>query len=122
MKKILVVDDEKEITELIKNGLIKNNYAVLTAAGGEEAINISRTEHPDLILLDIAMPGIDGYETCSRIKNDKATRDIAILFLTSKDLEPKGMVERYQQLGASGYISKPSTFKDLLSKVKEIIG
>src|SRR3989338_5640880 len=122
MKKILVVDDEEEIRELIKGGLSKSNYAVLTAASGEEAINISKAEHPDLILLDIAMPGIDGYETCQRLKMDKETKDIAILFFTAKDLEPEGIIERYQELGASGYINKPSTFKDLLGKVKEVIG
>ena len=53
---------------------------------------------------------------------DKETKDIAILFLTAKDLEPEGIIERYQELGASGYINKPSTFKDLLGKVKEVIG
>jgi len=68
------------------------------------------------------MPGIDGYETCQRLKMDKETKDIAILFLTAKDLEPEGIIERYQELGASGYINKPSTFKDLLGKVKEVIG
>lgn len=122
MKKILVVDDEKEIRELIEERLIQNKYAVLTASSGKEAIIIAETQQLDLILLDIAMPEMDGYQTCEKLKQGPKTKDIPVLFLTGKDLEPSGIVERCKNLGAFGHLSKLSTLKDLLEKVKEIIG
>lgn len=122
MKKILIVDDEKEIKELIKERLEQNKYAVMTASNGEEALIIGKANQPDLILLDIAMPEMDGYATCEKLKQEAKTKDIPILFLTGKDLTPEGIIERCQNLGAYGYISKLSTLKELLEKVKEIIG
>lgn len=121
MKKILVVDDEKEVRELIKAGLDKTKYATLTAANGEEALNICKKNKPDLILLDIAMPMMDGYQVCEKLKQDPQTKDIPVLFLTGKDLDPRGIIERYEDLGACGYIPKPSTLKDLLDKIAEIL-
>ena len=122
MKKVLIVDDEEEIGELLKKKLEQNKYEAITASGGQEALDICKTNKPDLVLLDIAMPGMDGYETCEKLKQDKATRDIPVLFLTAKDLNPQAAIERYQSLGASGYLSKPSTIKELLDKIEEIIG
>ena len=122
MKKILIVDDEEEIRELIKKRLEQNKYTALTASNGAEALIISKTAKPDLILLDIAMPGMDGYETCEKLKQSKDTNDIPVLFLTAKDLEPGSIIERYKNLAAYGYIAKPSTFGELFEKIKEIIG
>lgn len=122
MKKILIVDDEKEIRELIKEKLEQNKYAVMTVSSGEEALIIGKANQPDLILLDIAMPEMDGYATCEKLKQEAKTKDIPILFLTGKDLAPEGIIERCQDLGTLGYISKLSTLKELLEKVKEIIG
>lgn len=121
MKKILVVDDEKEIRDLIKEKLTQDKYRVMTASSGTEALIICKTSRPDLILLDIAMPEIDGYETCAKLKQDPKTKDIPVLFLTGKDLEPEGIMERCKNLGVVGYISKLSTLKELLEKVREII-
>ena len=122
MKKILIVDDEEEIRELLKKKLEQNQYEAQSASGGEEALDICKNNKPDLVLLDIAMPGMDGYQTCERLKQDRATRDIPVLFLTAKDLEPQAAVERYESLGASGYLPKPSSIKELLDKIGEIIG
>jgi DNA-binding response OmpR family regulator len=122
MKKILVVDDEPDLREILQKKLSQSQFEAIVASGGEEALGICREAKPDLVLLDIAMPGMDGYETCKRLKEDKSTRDIPVLFLTAKDLDPQGITQRFTELGASGYLPKPSTFTELLAKIKEIIG
>jgi CheY-like chemotaxis protein len=122
MKRILIVDDEEDIRGLIKKKLEQSKYEAITVSGGQEALNICKTNKPDLILLDIAMPQMDGYETCEKLKQDKSTRDIPVLFLTAKDLEPEKIIERYNSLGACGYLTKPSTFKELLERIKKVIG
>ncbi len=122
MKKILVVDDESDLREILRKKLEQNKFEVLTASGGEEALGICRLQKPDLVLLDIAMPGMDGYQACEKLKEDKLTRDIPVLFLTAKDLDPQGMNERLGSLGACGYLPKPSTFSELLDKIKEVLG
>jgi CheY-like chemotaxis protein len=121
MKKILVVDDENDVRELIKAGLDRTGYTTLTAASGAQALSICKTDKPDLILLDIAMPMMDGYQVCEKLKQDPQTKDIPVLFLTGKDLDPRGIIERYEDLGACGYIPKPSTLKGLLEKIGEIL-
>jgi len=121
MKKILVVDDEADVRELIKAGLDKTKYKTITAASGAQALGICKTDKPDLILLDIAMPMMDGYQVCEKLKQDPRTKDIPVLFLTGKDLDPRGVIERYEHLGACGYIPKPSTLKELLDKIQEIL-
>jgi CheY-like chemotaxis protein len=122
MKKILIIDDEKEIRDLIAKKLAQYEYTTLTAGNGKEALSICKANPPDLILLDIAMPEMDGYEICAKLKKDPATQDIPVLLLTAKDLDPKGIIERYKNTGACGYISKPATFEELLTKIKEVIG
>ncbi|MBM3246159.1 MAG: response regulator [Candidatus Omnitrophica bacterium] len=122
MKKILIVDDEKEIRDLLKEKLTHSDYKVKTAADGQEAFALCKINPPDLILLDIAMPQMDGYAVCEKIKQDPKLKDIPILFLTGKDLEPTGILERCGDLGAAGHISKLSTLKELLDRVKETIG
>lgn len=122
MKKILIVDDDKEIRDVTKKRLIQKNYEVMTASSGQEAITICKTNRPDFVLLDIAMPEMDGYSTCEKIKQNTKTKAIPILFVTGKELLPEGIYKRCQDLGACGYISKPYTMKELLEKIKEILG
>ncbi len=122
MKKILVVDDEKEVRDLITASLNKTEYKALLAESGQEALKICQSDKPDLILLDIAMPVMDGYQVCEKLKQDSNTKDIPVLFLTGKDLDPRGIIDRNESLGACGYIPKPSTLKELLEKIKEILG
>jgi len=121
MKKVLVVDDEKDIRDLIKDKLSANKYAVITAGNGEEALIVARNNKPDLILLDIAMPGIDGYTTCEKLKNEPVTKNIPILFLTGKDLDLSGIQQRCSNLGANGYVSKMATLKELIEDIKKVI-
>jgi len=122
VKKVLIVDDEEELREIIRKKLEQNQFKAMAASSGQEALVICKTDKPDIVLLDIAMPGMDGYQTCEKLKQDKDTRDIPVLFLTAKDLDPEGLIERYSSLGACGYLPKPSTFKELLEKIEEIIG
>ncbi len=122
MKKIMVVDDELELRELIAERLKKNGYDARAVSGGKEALASAKNDPADLIMLDVAMPDMDGYETCRRLKEENATKDIPVVFLSGKDLDPHGIVKRAAELGARGYILKPSTFDELLEKVKEIIG
>ena len=122
MKKILVVEDEEQIRELLSRRLSKHGYDVLTASNGREAVEICKIKHPDLALLDIGMPVMDGYQTCEMIRQDPKMKGIKILFLTGNDLEPSGIDRRCEKLEASGYLSKLSTFDDLLEKIRKIIG
>lgn len=121
MKKILVVDDDPDIRELTKKRLEQNQYAALSAANGREAVDICRDEKPDLVLLDIVMPRMDGYQTCKMLKEDREARDIPILFVTASDLDASGIDERHRNLGACGYISKPASFEDILKKIREAL-
>ncbi len=113
---ILVVDDTPDNLAFI-NGLLKDTYRVKVANNGEKAVAIAQsTPAPDLILLDIMMPGIDGYEVCQQLKANPETRDIPVIFLTAKseiEDERKGL-----ELGAADYITKPISPPILLSRVK----
>lgn len=122
MKKILLVDDEVDIREEMKKKLIQENYEVITASEGYEAVNMCKTNNPDLVILDVAIPRINGYEICERIKQDTETKNIPVLFVTGKELNPKGIIERCNTLGAYGFICKPCAIAEMLAKVKEIIG
>jgi len=122
MQKILIVDDEIEIANLLKKKLEEHKYAVSTVSGGRAALIACKENKPDLLLLDIIMPEVDGYEVCKTLKKDPATRDIPVLFLTGKDMQPEGIIELYNKLGARGYISKPATIEEILKKVKGILG
>jgi CheY-like chemotaxis protein len=90
--------------------------------GGQEAIAICQTNHPDLVLLDIAMPEIDGYLTCENLKQDDKTKDIRVLFVTGKGLLPKGIDKHCQDLSTCGYISKPFQIDELLKKITDVLG
>jgi len=113
---ILVVDDTPDNLSLM-SGLLKDDYKVKVANSGEKALKIAAGEHPpDLILLDIMMPGIDGYEVCTRLKENPATRDIPIIFLTAKAEvadEKKGL-----EIGAVDYITKPISPPIVMARVK----
>jgi DNA-binding response OmpR family regulator len=119
MKNILIVDDEKEIVEATKKILTKNQYAVLTALGGKEALAIAKNNHPDLILLDILMPDMDGRDVLVELKKDAGTKDIPIIFVTARG-------EQFErdyglELGAYEYISKPCDAPFLLRQVANVL-
>jgi len=121
MKKIiLIVDDEKDIVDLLKyNLVIENKYDVLTAYNGKEALEILKNNKPDLILLDIMMPEIDGFEVCKKIKSDKSTSNIPIIFLTAKADEIDEILGL--EIGADDYIRKPISTRQVLSRIKSVL-
>jgi len=119
-KKILVVDDEKPILKIIVFNLKKNNYDVIEAYNGEEAIEKAKKMKPDLILLDVMMPKKTGFEVCKELAEDEVTRNIPIIMLTAKGQEfdrQKGL-----SVGAIDYLTKPFSPRGLIEKVKEILG
>lgn len=122
MKKILVVDDEVEVLRLLEERLRKSDFLVTAVSRGKDALNKAKLDKPDLILLDIAMPDMDGYTIASNLRGDKDLRDVPIIFITGKDLEHKSIQERVGQLGAYDYIMKPCSLQDLLAKVNGILG
>jgi CheY-like chemotaxis protein len=121
-KKIFIIDDEANFTKLLKSNLeLTGEYEVRTENNGLFALAAAQEFKPDLVLLDIAMPNMDGYEIASDIRNDSALGDISIIFMTGKELDTKSLQERVLELGAYGFISKSSDFQDILAKIKGTI-
>ena len=118
-KKILVVDDEKDILELVSIILSEGDITVYKAEDGRSALEIAKEKKPDLILLDIMMPEIDGWEVLRMLKKEKETKDIPVAMLTCK-IEVRDKVLGIQE-GAVDYITKPFAPDDLMSRVKEIL-
>jgi two-component system, cell cycle response regulator len=115
MSKILLIDDSRLITEFGKKILISNGHEVLTADSGELGLEMSLRDHPDLILLDVILPGLDGYEVCRRMKNLDSIRDIPVIMLTSK-AEPADKIKGLE-LGAVDYVTKPFDAGELTARV-----
>ena len=112
---ILVVDDNPAALEILAARLSAGGYQVLTASDGEEGLTLARKVLPDLVLLDIMMPGIDGFEVCRRLKSDPSTEDIPVIFLSALgDTEDK---VRGLQLGALDYVSKPFKREEVIARV-----
>ncbi len=117
--KILVVDDELNIRELIKFNLEKAGYKVLEAADGQAAVDIAKGNRPDLIVLDLMLPGIDGLEVCRIIKNARETSAIPIIMLTAKNEEIDKVIGL--ELGADDYLTKPFSSRELLARIKAVL-
>jgi len=114
MTKILIADDQTQIRTLIST-ILSEKYEVLQAASGEEALQMVRHDLPNLVIMDILMPGMDGLTACSQIKNDPATAAIPVLVLTIIDHD---LNRRFaENLGADGYITKPFTPEELRQAV-----
>lgn len=115
-KKVLVVDDEMYIGQLIRKAL-GNEYNVILASNGEDALKITHNEHPDLVLMDILMPKLDGYTACYQIKSDPVTRTTPVIMLTGigHNLNRK----LAEGMGADGYIIKPFNPNELLNTVRQ---
>ncbi len=112
---ILVVEDEEDIRELLKYNLEKEGYQVIGAATGEEALKTMRGRLPDLMLLDLMLPGLDGLEVCRRIRSEPQTRDLPIIMLTAKGEEAD--IVTGLELGADDYITKPFSPRVLLARL-----
>jgi DNA-binding response OmpR family regulator len=115
-KRILVVDDEVDLVETVRFSLELEGYDVLVAYNGEEALNQARKENPDLILLDLMLPKLDGYKVCRLLKFDERYKHIPVLMLTAKIQEKDKATG--METGANEYITKPFEMDELMKKVK----
>nr|HID59846.1 response regulator [Desulfobacterales bacterium] len=121
MKKILIVDDQKEVRDLVEVTLRVGDYQVFKAKSGEEALEIVKAEKPDLIIMDIMMPGgIDGLEATRILKGDPQTKDCRVIMLTAKGQEADK--EKGFEAGADEYFVKPFSPLELIKKVEDILG
>jgi two-component system, OmpR family, alkaline phosphatase synthesis response regulator PhoP len=117
--KILIVDDEKDIVELVAYNLEKEGYETLKALDGEKALQLVRTKTPDLVVLDLMLPGIQGLEVCRRIRKDPQTAAIPIIMLTAKGEEIDKIFGL--EVGADDYITKPFSVKELQARIKAVL-
>lgn len=118
-EKILIVDDEMSTLMPLKRSLESENYAVVEAYDGHEAIKKANEEIPDLIILDLMLPGMDGIEVCQHLKTDTQTEKIPIIMLTAKD-NINDKVEGLQ-IGAHDYVTKPFVLKELKARIKSVM-
>ncbi len=119
-KRILIIEDEPYMVELLKTRLEANNYEVIVAYDGMEGWRKARNEHPDLILLDIMLPGMDGFKICKLLKHDIRYRNVPIIMLTARANKEDMMMGK--EAGADAYIAKPFDSKLLIQKIEELLG
>jgi len=117
--KILVVDDEEDLLELLRFNLAGEGFSVLCAATGEEALDKVKEDAPDLILLDLMLPGIDGLEVAGRLKSQATTKEIPIVMLTAKGEE--GDIVKGLEMGADDYMTKPFSRKVLAARIRAVL-
>ena len=116
----MVVDDEENVVELVKVLLEQEGYKVITASNGKECLEKLKTTKPDLILLDMMMPGMSGREVCEKIRANPKTRDIKVVFLTVARFSETGK-HVLESLNVTDYITKPFDNEDLLRRIKKIL-
>ena len=119
-KKILIVDDEPFIVQMVTSRLTANGYEVITGTDGHEALQKAQKEKPDLIVLDVMMPKMDGYEVCATLKQDVRFQKIPIILFTAKAGDEAVRVG-LQDCGADAFIAKPFEPKMLLEKIAELL-
>ena len=116
MKKVLVVDDEPTLVATLKYNLEREGYTVLTAGDGESALSTARSEHPDLVLLDVMLPGLDGFEVCRILRRESGA---PILMLTAKGDEVDMVVGL--ELGADDYVTKPFSMREVIARARALL-
>lgn len=116
IEKILIADDEDLVRSYIERKLVKLGYTVLTAKDGEEALKQAFSDIPDIILLDVKMPKLNGIEACKRIKTDKKTRHIPIIMLSA--MAQSSEISKGIETGADRYLCKPIGFPDILREIQ----
>jgi two-component system alkaline phosphatase synthesis response regulator PhoP len=117
-RNILVVDDDQKLVELIKLYLEKDGYRVLTAYDGQEALEVARSKRPDLIILDLMLPQVDGLDVCRTLREEEEL-EIPIIMLTAKTMEQDRIYGL--DLGADDYVTKPFSFGELLARVRAVL-
>jgi CheY-like chemotaxis protein len=119
-KQVLICDDDPVILRLLQVNLELEGYDVLMAGHGEEAVALANREHPDLVILDIMMPKLDGYQTCERLKANESTNGIPVVFLSAKAQQTD--IDRGKEFGVADYLTKPFDPNDLIEVVQRLIG
>jgi CheY-like chemotaxis protein len=117
-KKVLIVDDEPNVRRLSRK-ILSNIFDVVEAEDGKQAIEIAVTQQPDIILMDMMMPKMDGLTACHAIKKDPTTKSIPVIMVTAIGFELN--IKLSQQMGATGYVTKPFSSQDLLDKIAEVL-
>lgn len=116
---VLVIDDEPDLRKLLDYNLSKSGYLALTAKNGETGLELARKQAPHLIVLDVMMPGLDGWEVCRRLRQDPATAGIPVIMLTSKAEEADRVLGL--EIGADDYVTKPFGIRELLARIKALL-
>jgi len=119
-RSVLVIDDDESLVKTVRPILISHGFSVLTAFSGEDGISVARTQKPDIILLDVILPGIKGREVCKRLKDDPQTKSIPVVFFTAKDSADD--IQAEMEAGAEDHITKPIDPRALIQVIKKIIG
>ncbi|MDP2929370.1 MAG: response regulator [Candidatus Omnitrophota bacterium] len=120
-KMILVIDDEGDLLKLARARLEASGYTILTLDSGDHAVEVAKSEKPDLVLLDIVMPGKNGCEVCKELKADKATGSIPVIVFTAQYPEEEYVKTNMEEIGADDYVLKPFDAQALLAKIKFLI-
>lgn len=119
MRKILIVDDEPNIVMALEYTFRKNNFEVFIARDGKEALDILKIHRPDIIILDVMMPMVDGFATMEQIKKDEQLRGCKVIFLSAKNKEKD--IKKGMELGADLYMTKPFSVKKLVEQVNTLL-
>jgi len=118
-RKILITEDSPTILEILKSVLVEEGYEVIAAADGQQALELARTEKPDLIILDLMLPKIDGYKVCRMLKFDEKYKNIPIIMLTARTKESDEKLGK--EVGADAYIRKPFEPEMIIDKIRELL-
>lgn len=119
-KRILLVDDNTTNLQVLFQALSPEGYELLVAQSGEDALKTAQSAKPDMLLLDVKMPGIDGFETFRRLRADSETADIPVVFISAHaNVE---LIDKAGVIGAEGYLTKPFDFDVIIAKVRDILG
>lgn len=120
MKKILIADDEKDIVETLAFMLQAKGYQCICAYDGEEGLRLAKSENPDLVILDVMMPKINGYKICRLLKFDNKYKNIPIIMITARSQDEDKLIG--EETGADEYITKPFEFSEVLDKINKYLG
>ncbi|MEO0097992.1 MAG: response regulator [candidate division WOR-3 bacterium] len=117
--KILIIEDEERIVAVLERRLESEGYEVITASNGRLGFNKARQEKPDLIILDLILPEMDGYQICNFLKRDRRYQNIPIVILSARSQEKD--MEEAKKAGADAYFTKPFNYEELLEKIEELL-
>ena len=120
MARVLIVDDSPTETQKMKSILTKNGHDVIEAGGGQEGVDTAKAELPDVVLMDIVMPGVNGFQATRQIKQNDSTSHIPVIIVTTKDQETDRLWGQRQ--GAKGYLTKPIEDSALLNTISDVLG